>query len=73
MIFVLTWKSASAESMIPRPTLEIHFWLRTDADDAKMLKIFQDGASRIHAVAHRKLLAHLAARLELTRTDFIRN
>jgi len=73
VILVLAWKSASVECMISRATLETHFRLPTDADDAKMLKIFHDGANRIHAVAHRKLLARPAARLELTTTDFIRS
>lgn len=43
-----------------------------DADDAKMLKTFHDGSHRIRAVAHRKLLANPAARLELTTADFSR-
>lgn len=70
--FVLAGKNGAVECMIARDALEAFFWLPTDADDAKMLKIFQDRANRIHAVAHRKLLAYPAARLELTTIDFAR-
>ena len=55
-----------------RAALEACFWLPADADDAKMLKTFHDGVHRIHAVAHRKLLAHPSTRLELTTADFSR-
>lgn len=40
VIFALTWKHGSVECVISRTTLETHFWLPTDADDAKMLKTF---------------------------------
>ena len=71
--FVLAGKHGPVECMIARAALEAFFWLPTDADDAKMLKTFHDGTKRIHAVAHRKLLAHPAAHLELTTADFSRN
>jgi hypothetical protein len=59
-------------ALLRQNPLECCFWLPPDADDAKMLKIFHDGAKRIHALAHRKLLAHPAPRLELTIADFSR-
>ncbi|BBU33502.1 hypothetical protein BTHE68_72360 (plasmid) [Burkholderia sp. THE68] len=71
--FVLAGKNGVVECMIARAALEAFFWLPTHADDAKMLKTFHDGANRIHAVAHRKLLAHPAARMELTTADFSRS
>ncbi|WP_061128574.1 DUF1488 family protein [Caballeronia catudaia] len=70
--FVLASKYGSVECTILRATLEACFWLPPNADDAKTLKIFHDGADRIQAIALRKLLAHPAARLELTTADFLR-
>ncbi|SAL02475.1 hypothetical protein AWB80_08367 [Caballeronia pedi] len=70
--FVLAGKKGAVECMIVRAALEACFWLPGDADDARMLKTFHDGVHRIHAVAHRKLLAHPSTRLELTTTDFSR-
>ncbi|CAL8480759.1 protein of unknown function (plasmid) [Caballeronia sp. S22] len=72
VIFVLAGKAGTVECLIARAALEACFWLPPDADDAKTLKTFQDGANRIYAVAHRKLLAHPSARLELTTADFAR-
>lgn len=71
--FVLSPKTGPVECMVPRVVLESFFWLPSHADDVKMLKIFRDGADRIHAVAHRKLLAHPVARLELSAADFSRD
>lgn len=71
--FVLTGKRSAVEYMVARAALESWFWLPGDADDAKTLKTFRDSANRICAVAHRKLLAHPSARLELTTTDFSRS
>lgn len=59
-------------SLLDRKYPEAYLWLPPNADDAKVLKIFHDGANRIHAVAHRKLLAAPAPRLELTMADFSR-
>jgi hypothetical protein len=70
--FVLAGKNGAVECMIVRAALEACFWLPTDADDAKMMKTFHDGVHRIHAVAHRKLLARPSTRLELTTADFSR-
>ena len=71
--FVVAGKNGAVECVIARAALEAFFWLPLDADDAKMPKTFHDGANRIHAVAYRKLLAHPAARRQLTTTDFSRN
>ncbi|KXU86779.1 hypothetical protein CR51_37255 [Caballeronia megalochromosomata] len=74
--FVLAGKNGAVECMIVRAAMEAYFWLpidADDADDAKTLKTFHDGVHRIHAVAHRKLLAHPSTRLELTTADFSRS
>ncbi|WP_250504167.1 DUF1488 family protein [Caballeronia sp. AZ7_KS35] len=70
--FVLASRLGAIECMISRDVLEAYFWLPPQADDARMLKPFYDGANRIRAIAHRKLLAHPTARLELTTADFSR-
>jgi hypothetical protein len=70
--FALVGKNGLVECMIVRAVLEAFFWPPIDADDAKVLKTFHDVANRIHAVAHRRLLAHPAARLLLTTADFSR-
>jgi hypothetical protein len=71
--FVLSRKTGPVECVVPRVVLESYFWLPPHADDARMLKTFHDGANRIRAIAHRKLLAHPAARLELSTADFLRD
>ena len=43
--FVLTGKNGAVECVIARAALEAFFWLSTDADEAKMLKTFHDGAT----------------------------
>ena len=68
--FVLASKLGAIECLISRAVLEAYFWLPPHADDARMLKTFHDGANRIRAIAHRKLLACPTARLELTTADF---
>ncbi|WP_332460148.1 DUF1488 family protein [Caballeronia calidae] len=72
VVFVLMRKSEPVECVIARAALEVHFWLPFHADDAKILKAFCDGYSRIQAVAQRKLLAKPTSRLELTEADFVR-
>lgn len=61
------------ECTITIAALEAHFWLEPRADDARILRTFRDGYSRIRAVAERKLLAHPCARFELTPDDFRRH
>jgi len=72
VLFTLTSRNGPIECMILRVAMESYFWLPLDADDAKMLRTFHDGSRRIQAIAHRKLLAHPAPRVELTPADFAR-
>ena len=60
------------ECVITIAALEACFWLEPRASDTRILKTFRDGYGRIRAIAERKLLAHPAARLELTAGDFAR-
>ena len=70
--FDLKRQSSTVECMITIAALEACFWLEPWASDARVLKTFRDGYGRIRAIAERKLLAHPAARLELTAEDFAR-
>jgi hypothetical protein len=45
--------------------LQRYFWLQSDADDARLLKIFNDGRQRIVAIAERKALRLAAASIHL--------
>ena len=68
--FVL--QTRTVECVITIAVLEAYFWLEPPATDTRVLKTFRDGYGRIRAIAERGLLAHPAARLELTAEDFAR-
>ncbi|BCG05064.1 hypothetical protein PPGU19_096320 (plasmid) [Paraburkholderia sp. PGU19] len=70
--FGLVHRNSTVECVITIATLEAYFWLEPRASDARIMKTFRDGYGRIRAIAERKLLAHPAARLELTPDDFAR-
>lgn len=70
--FGLVRQNSTVECVITIATLETHFWLEPGASEARTMKTFRDGYGRIRAIAERKLLAHPAARLELTPDDFAR-
>ncbi|MEX3894244.1 DUF1488 domain-containing protein [Paraburkholderia sp. JPY432] len=70
--FSLVFQNRPVECMITITALEAYFWLDPRAGDERVLKTFRDGYGRIRAIAERKLLAHPAARLELTPADFSR-
>jgi hypothetical protein len=70
--FSLARRTGEVECAITISALEAYFWLQPGASDARILKTFRDGYGRIRAIAERKLLAHPAARLELTPGDFAR-
>ncbi|EIN02579.1 hypothetical protein WQE_03187 [Paraburkholderia hospita] len=72
VMFGLIRPHGMVECVITLATLEAHFWLEPRADGARILKTFRDGYGRIRAIAERRLLAHRAARLELTPDDFAR-
>lgn len=68
--FGLVHQNNNVECVITIATLEAYFWLEHQASEARILKTFRDGYNRIRAIAERKLLAHPAARIELTPDDF---
>ena len=70
--FNLVRQNGTIECVITIAALEAYFWLEPRASDARILKTFRDGYGRIRAIAERRLLAHPAARLELTPDDFAR-
>jgi hypothetical protein len=70
--FTLVHRGMPVECVVATAALEACFWLEPRASDARMLKTFNDGYRRIRAIAERRLLAHPAARLELTADDFAR-
>lgn len=70
--FGLVRQNNTVECVITIATLEAYFWLEPQASDAQILRTFRAGYDRIGAVAGRKLLAHPAARLELSLADFAR-
>ncbi|AUT76665.1 DUF1488 family protein [Paraburkholderia hospita] len=72
VVFSLVRPNGAVECVITLATLEAHFWLEPRASDASILKTFRDGYGRIRAIAERRLLAHPAARIELTPADFAR-
>ncbi|WP_035569007.1 DUF1488 family protein [Caballeronia sordidicola] len=57
---------------VSRESLQDHFWLQPGADDARMLKIFNDGRRRIVAVAERKARRLATASIMLKAADFQR-
>ena len=70
--FSLVFQNRPIGCTITIAALEAYFWLEPRAGDERVLKTFRDGYGRIRAIAERKLLAHPAARLELTPADFSR-
>ncbi|SAL00043.1 hypothetical protein AWB78_05877 [Caballeronia calidae] len=68
--FDLIWKGETVSCTVLRIALEAYFWLPPNANEARMLKVFNDGFSRIHGVAQRKLRAHPSATIELNIADF---
>nr|WP_023842671.1 DUF1488 domain-containing protein [Burkholderia sp. M701]BAO19129.1 protein of unknown function DUF1488 [Burkholderia sp. M701] len=70
VIFQLLSRGHDVECAITREALEQHFWLRRDADDARVLQTFEDGRKRITAIAERKLLARPGDKVLLTSDDF---
>ena len=57
---------------VSRESLQRFFWLQPDADDTRVLKIFNDGRHRIVAIAERKALRLAAASIRLEAADFQR-
>lgn len=57
---------------VSRESLQHYFWLQPDADDARMLKIFNDGRRRIIAIAERKARRLATVSIHLAAADFQR-
>lgn len=57
---------------ITRDALEQFFWLPPEANEARVLKAFSDGRSRIAALAARMALRARSDSLTLTAADFER-
>jgi len=55
---------------VSRDSLQDHFWLQPGADDARVLKIFNDGRQRIVAVAERKARRLATPSIHLEASDF---
>ncbi|CAD6560736.1 DUF1488 family protein [Paraburkholderia sabiae] len=70
--FALAHANSRVQCVITLTTLQAYFWLDPRASEAQVLKTFRDGYGRIRAIAERKLLAHPAAKLQLTPDDFAR-
>ena len=57
---------------VSRELLKDYFWLQPGADDARVLKVFNDGRQRIVAVAERKARRLAAPSIQLEATDLQR-
>ena len=57
---------------VSREALQDYFWLQPGADDARMLKTFNDGRGRIVAIAERKARRLAATTIHLEMSDFRR-
>ncbi|MFM0140565.1 DUF1488 family protein [Caballeronia grimmiae] len=68
--FVIDCDGGSVTCVVPRRCLEVFFWLPPGADDARTVKVFEDGFFRIEAVARRKLRARPTNAVRLTEKDF---
>ncbi|HEY1997069.1 DUF1488 family protein [Paraburkholderia sp.] len=69
--FALMTHGRDVECAVTRDALERHFWLQRDADASRVAKAFEDGCSRILAVAERKALALGSPRVLVTAADFM--
>ena len=57
---------------VSRESLQHYFWLQPGADDARILRIFNDGRQRIVAVAERKARRLTVDSIQLEAADFRR-
>jgi hypothetical protein len=57
---------------VSRESLQDYFWLQPDADNARMLKIFNDGRHRIAAIAERRARRLATESIHLDVSDFRR-
>jgi Protein of unknown function (DUF1488) len=73
VVFSLSIRGNTVECAVARDALEEYFWLQRGADEARVLKTFENGWKRIVAIAERKTLARTDGRLSicLKADDFI--
>jgi hypothetical protein len=70
VIFTACFHGRTVSCLVTRSALEQHFWAPIGADEARLLKAFSNGHSRIAAVAQRKILKVAGAAIRLTDADF---
>jgi hypothetical protein len=70
--FDVTVAGCVVKCTVSRESLQHYFWLQPDADDARMLKTFNDGRHRIVAIAERKARRLAIASIHLEASDFRR-
>ncbi|TCG03893.1 hypothetical protein BZM27_44875 [Paraburkholderia steynii] len=70
VVFVASVHHRSVQCSITRAALEQHFWLPPRADSTRMLRAFNNGQSRIVAMAERRMLKALGEPIVLTVADF---
>ncbi|WP_034474441.1 MULTISPECIES: DUF1488 family protein [Caballeronia] len=70
--FVVEWRRESVTCVMPRRCMQVFFWLKPDADDARLMSVFRKGFCQSEAVARRTLLARSTRPVRLTETDFSR-
>jgi hypothetical protein len=70
VIFVAHVRGRAVQCSITRVALERYFWVPIGADDARLLKAFNDGHTRIAAAAERKVLRAPGESIKLSDTDF---
>lgn len=61
VIFMLSISGREVDGAVARKALEEHFWLPRDADATRTFRTFENGRSRIVAVAQQKLLTRVSA------------
>jgi hypothetical protein len=57
---------------VSRESLQHYFWLQPDANEARVLKTFNDGRRRIVAIAERKARRSATASIHIAVSDFQR-
>lgn len=72
VVFPVSAGGREVRCSITRDALELFFWLPPEANEARLLKAFTDGRSRIVALAVRIALRTRSDTLTLTAADFER-
>jgi hypothetical protein len=72
VVFHVSAGGREVRCSISRDALELFFWLPPEANEARVLKAFSDGRSRIVALAVRMALRARSDNLTLMASDFER-